>query len=138
WVVMACAAGTHCDREPWLTKHWSPCVGGGDYGYEPEKPKYEPKPKYGGDDCSTSEGSWEGQNYDCGAPDKSSFRQCANGKWVVMPCAAGTHCDREPWLTQHWSPCVAGGYSGKAPAYTPPSKPSYEPSYAPAPTPSYA
>ncbi|KAJ3194647.1 hypothetical protein HK101_002236 [Irineochytrium annulatum] len=100
-------------------------------------------------DCSTSSGSFQGQNYKCDVSgDESVFYQCDHGEWIPMRCAAGTFCDVDQWLHYRQSPCVAGrhdgydyasqptGYIPKSPSYTPSYAPK-RPSYTPVSTPSY-
>ncbi|KAJ3127677.1 hypothetical protein HK101_005538, partial [Irineochytrium annulatum] len=101
--------------------------------YAPEPPKYNAvkEKEYSdgsyseGGDCSVSEGSYQGQNYDCDDEDESIFYICDHGKWTKMDCAAGTTCDVAWWLEKQWSPCNGpyGGGDGGYGGYTPEPEP---------------
>ncbi|KAJ3191103.1 hypothetical protein HK101_008082 [Irineochytrium annulatum] len=111
---------------------------------EPEWPEhnalkekaYSGGDSYGDDeDCSVSEGSYQGQNYSCDDEDESVFYICDHGKWTKMDCAAGTTCDVAWWLEKQWSPCNGpygggdGGYGGYTPEPKPYGSPAYETKY---------
>ncbi|KAJ3193608.1 hypothetical protein HK101_004542 [Irineochytrium annulatum] len=98
--------------------------------------KYSKGDSYGDDeDCSVSEGSYQGQNYSCDDDDERVFYICDHGKWTKMDCAAGTTCDVAWWLEKQWSPCNGpygggdGGYDGYTPEPKPYGSPAYEPKY---------